>query len=227
MLLELREVTRTYLLGEVEVPALRPTDLKIDKGEFVGICGPSGSGKTTLLNMIGTIDAPSSGRIFIEGTDVYSLSDDEQTAMRNKTIGFIFQMFNLIPVLTALENVMLPLTFRKMPVDSARAKALAMLKAVGLEKHVQTRPSKLSGGQRQRIAIARALAQEPAIIIADEPTANLDSQTALQIMDIMRRMNEEQKITFIFSTHDSRLIKEVRRVIWLQDGAITEDRGNK
>ncbi len=223
MLLELQDIKKTYHLGEVPVHALNGISLDIDKGEFISICGPSGSGKTTLLNIVGTIDTPTSGSVLYEGKDVLSMNDNTQTEMRNKTIGFIFQTFNLVPVLSALENVMLPITFRKGSVSTAKEKAIEKLRAVGLEKLIHNRPNKLSGGQRQRVAIARALAQEPSLIIADEPTANLDTETSMQILHVMREMNEKEDITFIFSTHDPRLIQEVKRIIWLQDGIIKSD----
>jgi putative ABC transport system ATP-binding protein len=226
MLLELRDIQKTYQLGEVPVHALKGVSTDIDKGEFIAICGPSGSGKSTLLNIIGTVDTPTAGTVKYAGQDVLRMSDDAQTEMRNTTIGFIFQSFNLVPVFTALENVMLPLTFRNLPAKVAKEKALAKLQAVGLEKHVHHRPSKLSGGQRQRVAIARALAQEPSLVIADEPTANLDSVTSRQILDIMLQLNAQEHITFIFSTHDPRLIDHVRRTMWLQDGVITADERN-
>lgn len=222
MLLELQDITKTYYLGQVEVPALKGVSLNVDKGEFIAVCGPSGSGKTTLLNIIGTTDSPTSGRHFLDGKDVAQMDDDTKTGIRNKTIGFVFQTFNLVPVLSALENVMLPIMFRKIPEKKAKEKALAKLKAVGLEPVIHHWPDQLSGGQRQRVAIARALAQEPLLVIADEPTANLDTESAMQILKIMRELNEKEKITFIFSTHDPRLLKEIKRLVHLQDGTIRE-----
>ncbi len=222
MLLSVKDVKKTYHLGDVLVEALRGISIDIAEGEFVSVCGPSGSGKSTFLNLIGTIDTPTSGQVVYNGQDVSLMSDRKRTAMRNSTIGFVFQSFNLIPVFTALENVMLPLTFGKSSKKEARDKAMEMLSAVGLEKFVQHKPNKLSGGQRQRVAIARALAQQPSIIIADEPTANLDSVTSFQIIKIMQELNEKDDITFIFSTHDPRLIKEVKRVVWLEDGHIVK-----
>jgi putative ABC transport system ATP-binding protein len=224
MLLEMKDVKKTYHLGEVPVPALKGVSLNIAKGEFIAICGPSGSGKSTLLNLIGTIDTPTSGDVIFDGQDVLRMSDHEQTVMRNTAIGYVFQTFNLVPVLSALENVMLPLMFRKANTNHAKDRAIEQLKAVGLEQFMHHRPNKLSGGQRQRVAIARALAHNPALIIADEPTANLDSETARQILNIMRDLNQQKQITFIFSTHDARLIEQVRRVIWLEDGRITTDK---
>ena len=223
MLLHIENVKKTYHLGEVPVEALKGVSLNIDRGEFIAICGPSGSGKSTLLNIIGTIDAPTSGGVLYNDQDVLKMSDDAQTVMRNSTIGFIFQTFNLVPVLSALENVMLPLHFAKAEKNHAKERATEHLKAVGLEKFLHHRPNKLSGGQRQRVAIARALAHNPSLIIADEPTANLDSANAQQILDVMRDMNEKQQITFIFSTHDPRLINHARRTVWLEDGQITSD----
>lgn len=220
MLLELKNVTKTYQLGEVQVPALKGIDLSIDHGEFISVCGPSGSGKTTMLNIIGTIDTPTSGDVLYKGENIVAMNDDTRTRMRNTTIGFVFQNFNLIPVFSTLENVMLPLMFRHESSRTIRERAEKKLKLVGLEQHMNHKPDKLSGGQRQRVAIARALAQEPSLIIADEPTANLDSKTSMQIIDIMRNLNETNHITFIFSTHDPRLIKEVQRVVWLEDGVI-------
>ena len=224
MLLQVKDVHKTYHMGEIPVNALQGVSLDIDTAEFVAICGPSGSGKSTLLNMIGAIDTPSSGSIRYEGRDVLKMSDNEQTAMRNSTIGFIFQTFNLVPVFSALENVMLPLTFRqKITAREAKERAMSKLQEVGLEQFAQHRPNKLSGGQRQRVAIARALAQEPSIIIADEPTANLDTATSMRIVEAMLEMNRSEQITFLFSTHDKRLIDHVRRTVWLEDGAITSD----
>ena len=223
MLLQIKNIKKTYHLGEVPVDALKGVSLNIDRGEFIAICGPSGSGKSTLLNIIGTIDVPTSGDVFYNNQDILKMDDDTQTMMRNSTIGFIFQTFNLVPVLSALENVMLPLHFAQAEKNHAKEKAMEHLKAVGLEKFMHHRPNKLSGGQRQRVAIARALAHNPSLIIADEPTANLDSVNAQQILDVMREMNEKQQITFIFSTHDPRLIDRVRRTVWLEDGAIKSD----
>lgn len=223
MLLELKDIHKTYYLGDVPVKALKKVSLDIDKGEFIAICGPSGSGKSTLLNIIGTVDTPTSGNVTYEGRDVLSMSDDQQTEMRNTTIGFIFQSFNLVPVFSALENVMLPLTFRKLPIKTAKDKAMATLKEVGLEQCVHQRPNKLSGGQRQRVAIARALAQDPSLIIADEPTANLDTATSMQILETMLELNSQDHVTFLFATHDPRLIDHVQRIVWLQDGMITSD----
>lgn len=219
-LIKMEEIKKDYFLGETVVHALRGVDLIIDKGEFVAIWGPSGSGKTTLLNLIGTIDEASSGRLFIKGEEVKKLSDDRRTEFRNRSIGFIFQGFNLIPVLSALENVMLPLEIMGTPHFNVRETALKRLDEVGLSDFVGHLPDKLSGGQRQRVAIARALVTNPNLVIADEPTANLDSETSHKIIELMRGLNENEKTTFIFSTHDPRLLDQVERLVRLEDGRI-------
>ncbi|MGA1792270.1 MAG: ABC transporter ATP-binding protein [bacterium] len=222
-LIEMVEVQKQYFLGETVVHALNGVSLNIDKGEFVGVWGPSGSGKTTLLNLIGAIDNPSSGEVHVNGHDVFRLTDDQRTELRNNAIGFIFQNFNLIPVLSALENVMLPLQLKGMPSMKARQKASELLEEVGLPDVLHQRPDKMSGGQRQRVAVARALVTAPSLVIADEPTANLDTDTSYRIIALMRHFNEEKNTTFIFSTHDQRLLGEVRRLVKLVDGRIKED----
>jgi putative ABC transport system ATP-binding protein len=224
-LIELNQVTKDYHLGETVVHALRGIDLLIDEGEFIAIWGPSGSGKTTLLNLIGAIDEPSGGTITIAGRDVHSLSDNRRSELRNDTMGYIFQDFNLVPVLSALENVMLPLQIKGVSLKEAKAKALSRLDEVGLTEFVRHRPAKMSGGQQQRVAIARALVNNPSLIIADEPTANLDSETARMIISTMRELNEEDGITFIFSTHDQRLLDRVKRLVRLEDGRIVNGGG--
>ena len=219
-LIEMEEIKKDYFLGETVVHALRGVDLTIDKGEFVAIWGPSGSGKTTLLNLIGTIDEASSGQLFIKGEEVKKLSDDRRTEFRNRSIGFIFQGFNLIPVLSALENVMLPLEIMGTSFSNARETALGRLDEVELSDFVRHLPDKLSGGQRQRVAIARALVTNPSLVIADEPTANLDSDTSRKIIGLMRDINEKEGTTFVFSTHDQRLLDKVNRLVRLEDGMI-------
>lgn len=219
-LIEMTDIKKDYYLGETVVHALKGIDMTIDKGEFVAVWGPSGSGKTTLLNLVGAIDEPSKGKLFIEGQEVAILSDNRRTDLRNSSIGFIFQGFNLIPVLSALENVMLPLEIRGTSLSEARSKALKRLDEVGLSDFVSHRPDKMSGGQQQRVAIARALVTEPLIVIADEPTANLDSDTSRSIIGLMRNLNEKEKTTFVFSTHDQRLLDQVKRLIRLEDGKI-------
>jgi len=227
LLAEMIDIKKDYFLGETVVHALRGVDLMIDKGEFIAIWGPSGSGKTTLLNLIGAIDEPSSGQLFLEGQEVKRLSDNKRTELRNRSIGFIFQGFNLIPVLSALENVMLPLEIRGTSSSEARDKALSRLDEVDVSDFFRHRPDKLSGGQQQRVAIARALVTNPSLVIADEPTANLDTGTSKKIIGIMRDLNEKEKTTFIFSTHDQRLLGQVERLIRLEDGKIVDGGGKK
>ncbi|MFC1884672.1 ABC transporter ATP-binding protein [Thermodesulfobacteriota bacterium] len=226
-LIETTDLRKDYHLGETIVHALRGVDLSIHKGEFVAVWGPSGSGKTTLLNIMGAIDEPTNGRLSIEGREITELSDNEKTELRNRHIGFIFQGFNLIPVLSALENVMLPLQINGSKSSKALSKALHRLDEVGLAKFVQHRPDKLSGGQQQRVAIARALVTGPSLVIADEPTANLDSDTSRRIIELMRNLNKSEDTTFIFSTHDQRLLDRCDRLIRLQDGKICENGGSK
>ena len=221
-LIELQNIKKDYFLGETVVQALQGIDLKIDKGEFVAVWGPSGSGKTTLLNLIGAIDEPTEGSLAIAGRDIRSLSDNQRSELRNETIGFIFQGFNLVPVLSGLENVMLPLQIKGASSAEAKTRAMTRLKAVGLADLVQHRPFKMSGGQQQRVAIARALVTDPSLVIADEPTANLDSETARMIIGLMRQLNEIEATTFIFSTHDQRLLDQVDRLVRLEDGRIVE-----
>ena len=225
-LIEIRSIKKDYLLGETIVRALRGVDLTIDKGEFVAIWGPSGSGKTTLLNLIGAIDEPTSGQLLIDGQDIGLLPDNKRTELRNKSIGFIFQGFNLIPVLSARENVMLPLEIKGLSISKAKDTAIRRLNEVGLSDLVKNRPDKMSGGQQQRVAIARALVTDPSLVIADEPTANLDSDTSRNIIGLMRDLNEKEKTTFIFSTHDQRLLDQVERLVRLEDGMIL-DGGNR
>jgi putative ABC transport system ATP-binding protein len=225
-LITMQNIKKDYFLGETVVHALQGINLKIDTGEFIGIWGPSGSGKTTLLNLIGAIDEPTKGKVMVADRDVHSLSDNLRSELRNETIGYIFQGFNLVPVLTALENVMLPLQIKGASFNEAKTKALGRLKEVDIAALAHHRPAKMSGGQQQRVAIARALINDPPLVIADEPTANLDSETARMIIDIMHTLNEKEKITFIFSTHDQRLLGAVKRLVRLEDGRIV-DGGNK
>lgn len=218
----MKNITKDYYLGETVVHALRGIDLRIDKKEFVAVWGPSGSGKTTLLNLISAIDEPTSGNLTIAGKDVRWLTDDQKSEHRNQTIGFIFQGFNLVPVLSALENVMLPLQIKGTSTAEARKRALARLEEVGLSELIHNRPAKMSGGQQQRVSVARALVNNPSLVIADEPTANLDSETARMIISLMRELNEKDEITFIFSTHDQRLLDKVKRLVRLEDGKIVD-----
>lgn len=222
-LIEFKDVHKTYPFGETRVPALASINLAIDKGEFVAVWGPSGSGKSTLCNLIGLIDTPTTGTVWLDDQEVSTLTDDELCLLRNNFIGFVFQGFNLMPVLSALENVMLPLQISGEARAGARTKAAKRLKDLGLGEFMDHRPAKLSGGQQQRVAIARALITDPLIIIADEPTANLDSDTALQIIHTMRELNQRNGTTFLFATHDGRLLDQVDRKILLRDGTIVED----
>ena len=219
-LIHMKKVTKDYRLGETIVRALKGITIEIDVGEFIAVWGPSGSGKTTLLNLIGAIDEPTSGYLGFNEQEISKLSDDEKSDLRNKSIGFIFQNFNLIPVLSALENVMLPLQIQGLSNVEANRIAMYRLEQVGLSDFVKHRPDKLSGGQQQRVCIARALVTNPSLVIADEPTANLDSDTAMRIVELMRDLNNNEKTTFIFSTHDQRLLSKMNRLIRLVDGAI-------
>lgn len=221
-LVELRDVHKTYDMGRAAVRALRGITLDFAAGEFVAIAGPSGSGKSTLLNLVAMLDEPNQGTLRIAGRDVTLLADDLRTELRNHLIGFVFQRFNLVPVLSALENVMLPLELRGLGQPECRQRALAMLRDVGLGDFVAHRPDHLSGGQQQRVAIARALVMAPAIVVADEPTANLDSETSKHIIGLMRSLNRQHDTTFIFSTHDHRLLDHVDRLIHLTDGQVVE-----
>jgi len=218
----LEDVTKDYTLGRTRVPALRGVSLDVAPGEFVAVAGPSGSGKSTLLNLIGCLDHPSSGRVLIGGEDVARLEDDALSDLRARTIGFIFQTFNLIPVLSALENVEFPLLFRGGdPRGGERARRA--LSEVGLADFGRHRPDELSGGQRQRVAVARALVTDPVIVLADEPTANLDSATGEAIIDLMLEINRRDGTTFIFSTHDPKVMAHAHRVVHLVDGRIRTD----
>ncbi len=222
-ILRLRNVRRRFMLGETTIDALHSISLDIHAGEFLAAWGPSGSGKTTLMNIIGLIDAPTEGEVHFEDQDTRVLSDDALTEFRASKIGFVFQNFNLVPVLSALENVMLPLQIQGANTSTIRQRALAALIDVGLERFKNSLPDKLSGGQRQRVAIARALVVDPKLVIADEPTANLDSENSRMVVDLMREMNRARKVTFVFTTHDPRLLDHVDRKILLRDGCIESD----
>ena len=217
------DVSKEYALGKQTVTALQHVSLTVAKGEFMALAGPSGSGKSTLLNLIGCIDTPTSGRICIEGNDIGGKSPDELSDLRLNTLGFVFQTFNLLPVLSAWENVEYPLLQMRDVAKHERQKRIEhYLRVVGLESHAHHRPNELSGGQRQRVAIARALATNPKIVLADEPTANLDHKTGEDILRLMKQLNHEEGTTFIFSTHDARVMEMADRVIELADGQITE-----
>ncbi|MDC7220609.1 MAG: ABC transporter ATP-binding protein [Spirochaetales bacterium] len=222
-MITIEQVKKTYVTGDVEVEALRGVDLTISDGEFISIAGPSGSGKTTLLNLIGCIDSLDSGRILIDEKPVFELNKDEKALFRRETLGFIFQSYNLIPVLTAYENVAFALNLLDLDDKEIKERTMAILKEVGLEGMENRRPNKLSGGQQQRVAIARALVKNPKIILADEPTANLDSHTGEDILKLMREMNEKHGTTFIFSTHDKMVMDYAKRLVLLHDGLIQSD----
>ena len=217
------EVYKSYRLGETEVKALRGLSLKLHRGEFTALVGASGSGKSTLLNLVGCLDEPDRGRILIDGRDVAHLTDDERSRVRNRSIGFIFQSFNLVPVLDVRENVELPLLLHD-EIDPAerRRRVEQVIADVGLEEFSRQWPDKLSGGQRQRVAIARALVTQPLLVLADEPTANLDSETAARLIDLMVDLNERRRVTFLFSTHDEKLMGRVARVVRIRDGVTVE-----
>ncbi|MCH6575416.1 MAG: ABC transporter ATP-binding protein [Bacteroidetes bacterium] len=222
-LIELKKITKIYDDTAVPVQALKAVDLIIEKEEFTAIVGPSGSGKTTLLNIIGGLDKPTSGNIIIDETDISTFKTDQMIDFRLHNIGFVFQAYNLIPVFTAKENVEFIMLLQGVEKEERERKAIALLTAVDLSDRINSKPTELSGGQQQRVAVARALASKPSFVLADEPTANLDSVTANNLLDIMEKLNKEHKMTFIFSTHDARVIKRAHRVITLRDGAIESD----
>ncbi|MCX7882025.1 MAG: ABC transporter ATP-binding protein [Brevinematales bacterium] len=222
--LEMKGLRKVYKKGEIDVEALRGIDLIIERGEFISIMGPSGSGKTTLLNIIGCLDVPTAGEVIYDGTPLHHLKENELSEYRKNNIGFIFQSYNLIPVLTVLENVELPMVIdRKLSQEERTKRAMELIERVGLKGMESRYPRELSGGQEQRVAIARALVKHPLVVLADEPTANLDSKTAEEVIEIMRHMNEVEGTTFVFSTHDPRVEKHARRIIILQDGRIARD----
>lgn len=218
------QLTKVYDLGEVRVEALRGVNVRVERGECVAIMGASGSGKSTFLNILGCLDHPSAGRYLLDGLDVSQMSSDQLADVRNKKIGFVFQSFNLLARTSAVENVELPLLYNGTESRDRRARALAALKATGLEGRAEHQPSQLSGGQQQRVAIARALVNRPAIILADEPTGNLDSQTSSEIMGIMQTLNAQQGITIILVTHELDIAQYAKRVIVFKDGLVIEDR---
>ena len=225
VIVELQNVRKVYPLGKVEVEAVKGVSFSIEKGDFISIAGPSGSGKSTILNMLGCVDRPTSGTVLIEGRPTKDLTDKELTTLRHETLGFIFQSFNLIPVLSVYENIEFPLLLGK---NGPKGKEKAdwinyLIREVGLEQWRTHKPNELSGGQRQRVAIARALVTKPQIVLADEPTANLDSATGEQILDLMKKINREMETTFIFSTHDAKIVGLADHIIRLRDGLVIED----
>jgi putative ABC transport system ATP-binding protein len=220
VIVKLDAVTKVYKQGELDVHALRGVDLEVRRGEFLALTGPSGSGKTTALNMIGGLDEVTSGSVFIDGKDMSTLSRSDRSALRRDRIGFVFQAYNLIPVLTAYENAEMVLRLQGVPEDKRRQKVMDILKSVGLEGMEDRRPDQLSGGQQQRVAIARAIVTEPVVTLADEPTANVDSATAEMLLDTMETLNRERGATFIFSTHDPRVMKRARKIVHMVDGKV-------
>lgn len=222
-LLRLEGIGKCYRQGEVEVQALRDISLSVEKGEFAALVGPSGSGKTTLLNIIGGLDSPSHGSVHLNDTDITNLSEAELSDFRLFQLGFIFQAYNLVPVLSALENVELVMVMQGRHIHERRKRAEHYLELVGLTSMMHRRPSALSGGQQQRVAVARALAAGPRLVLADEPTANLDSENATALLDIMHHLSHEEETTFIFSTHDPRVMERAERIITLRDGTIESD----
>ncbi len=225
-IIEVRDVKKTYPLGKVEVHAVKGVSFSIEKGDFISIAGPSGSGKSTILNMIGLIDKPSAGEVLIEDRPTSGLSDQELTRLRHEVLGFIFQSFNLIPVLNVWENIEFPLLLGKTKVSATEKKEWIdwLIDEVGLGDWRTHKPNELSGGQRQRVAIARALVTKPGIVLADEPTANLDSSTGEQIIELMKKINRELNTTFIFSTHDAKIVEVADHIIRLKDGLIVENK---
>ena len=218
------DVVKDYTLEKTVVHALRGVTLEVHSGEFVSIAGPSGSGKTTMLNLIGCVDTPTSGTVVVSGQDTRELSERALTDLRLHKIGFIFQSFNLVNVLSVFQNVELPLLLqRKHHAAERKARVIALLESVGIAEYAKHRPNELSGGQRQRVAVARALVTRPELVLADEPTANLDSVTSEQILDLMLRLNREKGVTFLFSTHDPRMMQHARRVVRIADGKIVGD----
>jgi putative ABC transport system ATP-binding protein len=223
-IVECTNVRKTYHQGQIEVHALKDVSLSIQKGEFLAVAGPSGSGKTTLLNLIGGLDLSDSGSIVVDGQAFDQMSQSQLAKLRLHQVGFVFQSYNLIPVLSAAENVEFVMLLQGVPADERRSKAKAILDEVGLQGKYARRPAELSGGQQQRVAVARAIVSDPSIVLADEPTANLDSKTGNGLLEMMKRMNAEKNVTFIFSTHDKMVMEYARRLVLLQDGRLADDR---
>ncbi|MFH1589482.1 MAG: ABC transporter ATP-binding protein [archaeon] len=222
IIIELKDVWKTYKMGDVEVHALRGLSLQVRKGEFLAIMGPSGSGKSTAMNMIGCLDVPSKGTIFLSEENISLMTESNLSQIRGKKIGFIFQTFNLLNTLTAKENVKLPMTFQDVPAEERERKALELLKLVDLDNRMDHTPNELSGGQQQRVAIARSLANSPEVILADEPTGNLDSETGLRVMDFLKKLHKEKGTTIVMVTHDRRVAEQAQRTEYLKDGVIVK-----
>ncbi|HVI04296.1 MAG TPA: ABC transporter ATP-binding protein [Enhygromyxa sp.] len=223
VIVKLDNVEKIYKQGKIEVPALRGLELEVRRGEFMALTGPSGSGKTTALNIIGGLDTPTRGSVMVDGRDLATMSRAELSRMRRDKIGFVFQAYNLVPVLTAFENAEMVLRLQGMPAAERRERIMRLLADVGLEGMEHRKPAELSGGQQQRVAIARAIAPDPVVTLADEPTANVDSATAEMLLSLMERLNREHDVTFIFSTHDPRVMARARRVIRMVDGKVESD----
>ena len=223
VIVHLEKATKVYLQGKVEVRAVDGLSFDIDKGDFATLCGPSGSGKTTVLNLIGGLDVPSDGKVYLEGKELAALTRSKVSAIRRDRIGFVFQAYNLIPVMTAYENAEFVLTLQGVSERECRDRVMAILNKVGLEGLENRRPDEMSGGQQQRVAIARAIVTHPAIVLADEPTANVDSTTADSLLDLMQRLNQDSGVTFLFSTHDHRVMDRAHRLIRLRDGKLESD----
>jgi len=215
-----KDLVKEYVMGDTVLQALKNVTLDIRRGEYLSLMGPSGSGKSTLFNMIGGLDKPTSGNVFIDEVDMAQLDASELAYLRCRRIGYIFQTFNIIPVMTALENVTLPMIFAGLPSDESAQKGIELLKTVGLGDRLHHKPTELSGGQQQRVAIARAFANDPAIILADEPTGNLDLKTGMEIIELLRKMNKEQGVTIISATHDLKMVDVSDRIVWIRDGEI-------
>lgn len=224
-MVEAIDLKKTYMLGKVPVEALRGINLKVEKGDFVAILGPSGSGKSTLLNMIGALDKPTTGRMLIEGVDISTLNDNQLADLR-RNVGFVFQFFNMIPRLSARENVELAMSIAGVGRNERRKKAEHLLETVGLKDRMGHRPNELSGGEQQRVAIARALANDPKFLIMDEPTGNIDSKTAAEIVELIKRLNEEHEATIILVTHDAKMAAKAKRTVQMLDGAIVQELAN-
>jgi putative ABC transport system ATP-binding protein len=224
-IIKLKNVWKVYQMGSVQVPALKGLNLEVKKGEFLAVQGPSGSGKSTTMNMIGALDYPTKGHIYLEGEDISELTESELAQLRGRKVGFVFQQFNLIPTLTAAENVSLPMMFQGISADKRRKKGVELLGLMNLENRAEHKPAELSGGEQQRVAIARALANNPDVVLADEPTGNLDSKTGEVIINLFRNLNKEQKKTIVMITHDEKLAKKAERIAYLKDGVIVNEHG--